>query len=155
MLILGRGSCLGLETLFLKRSDFMTSHTDAITHFLSSHKGVTTLFLEDIIRDVDIGIHDYEIGNPQRIRFDIYVIIPDIQNPKNDAIDDVLNYEYLIDSLEQVLSRGRFSLLETLANNVLNTILTPDRVEAASVVLTKLDVLDGDGQLGCSMTKTK
>mgnify|MGYP006080244629 CR=1 FL=1 len=133
----------------------MTSHTDAVAHFLSSYQGLTTLFLEEIIRDVDIGVHDHEIGNPQRVRFDIYVLIPDIQNPENDSIDEVLNYEYLIDSLEQVLSLGRFSLLETLANNVLDKILMPNCVEAASVVLTKLDVLDGDGQLGCSMTKIK
>lgn len=133
----------------------MTSHTDAVVHFLSSFQGLTTLFLEEIIRDVDIGVHDHEIGNPQRVRFDIYVLIPDIKNPENDSIDEVLNYEYLIDSLEQVLSGGRFSLLETLANNVLDKILMPDCVEAASVVLTKLDVLDGDGQLGCSMTKIK
>ena len=133
----------------------MTSHTDAIAHLLSSSQGLTTLFLEEIIRDVDIGVHDHEIGNPQRVRFDIYVLIPDIQNPENDSIDEVLNYEYLIDSLEQVLSLGRFSLLETLANNVLDKILMPNCVEAASVVLTKLDVLDGDGQLGCSMTKIK
>ena len=133
----------------------MTSHNDAVAHFLSSYQGLTTLFLEEIIRDVDIGVHDHEIGNPQRVRFDIYVLIPDIQNPENDSIDEVLNYEYLIDSLEQVLCLGRFSLLETLANNVLDKILMPNCVEAASVVLTKLDVLDGDGQLGCSMTKIK
>jgi len=133
----------------------MTSHTDAVAHFLSSYQGLTTLFLEEIIRDVDIGVHDHEIGNPQRVRFDIYVLIPDIQNPENDSIDEVLNYEYLIDSLEQVLCLGRFSLLETLANNVLDKILMPNCVEAASVVLTKLDVLDGDGQLGCSMTRIK
>ena len=43
----------------------MTSHKDAITNLLSSYSGVTTLFLEDIVRDVDIGVHDFEIGNPQ------------------------------------------------------------------------------------------
>ena len=155
MLMQVNASCLDLGMLYLKLSDYMTSHTDAITHLLSSNQGVTTLFLEDIIRNVDIGVHEYEIGNPQRVRFDIYVLISDTKNPINDDITDVLNYEYLIESLEQVLSIGRFSLLETLANNVLNTILTPDCVEAASVVLTKLDVLDGDGRLGCSMTKIK
>jgi len=33
--------------------------------------------------------------------------------------------------------------------------MQPESVEAASVVLTKLDVLEGDGRLGCSMTKIK
>ena len=133
----------------------MTSHKDAITNLLSSYSGVTTLFLEDVVRDVDIGVHDFEIGNPQKVRFDIYVMISDILIPDNDDLNEVLNYEYLIDSLDDVLSIGRFSLLETLANRLLEEISTPASVKAASVVITKLDILDGDGKLGCSMTKIK
>jgi dihydroneopterin aldolase len=133
----------------------MTSHKDAITNLLSSYSGVTTLFLEDVVRDVDIGVHDFEIGNPQKVRFDIYVMISDILNPDNDDLNEVLNYEYLIHSLDEVLSIGRFSLLETLANRLLEEISTPASVKAASVVITKLDILDGDGRLGCSMTKIK
>jgi len=133
----------------------MTSHKDAITNLLSSYSGVTTLFLEDVVRDVDIGVHDFEIGNPQKVRFDIYVMLSDILNPNNDNLNEVLNYEYLIDSLDDVLSIGRFSLLETLANRLLEEISAPTNVKAASVVITKLDILDGDGRLGCSMTKIK
>ena len=132
-----------------------TSITDAITNILSSYQGVTTLFLEDIVRSVDIGVHDYEIGNPQRVRFDIYVLISGVEDPENDIIEDVLNYEYLLNSLEKVLLKNRFSLLESLANNLLDLILQPESVESASVVITKLDVLEGDGRLGCSMTRTK
>ena len=141
--------------LFLKQSDSMTSLTDAITNILSSYKGVTTLFLEDIVRSVDIGVHDYEIGNLQRVRFDIYVLISGVEDPENDIIEDVLNYEYLLNSLEKVLLKHRFSLLESLANNLLDSILQPESVESATVVITKLDVLEGDGRLGCSMTRTK
>lgn len=133
----------------------MTSHKDAITNLLSSYSGVTTLFLEDIVRDVDIGVHDFEIGIPQKVRFDIYVMMSDIQNPNNDDLNEVLNYEYLIDSLKDVLSLGRFSLLETLANRLLEEVSSPSSVKAASVVITKLEILDGDGRLGCSMTKIK
>jgi len=133
----------------------MTSHKDAITNLLASYSGVTTLFLEDIVRDVDIGVHDFEIGNPQKIRFDMYVIMSNIQNPLNDDLNEVLNYEYLIKSLENILSLGRFSLLETLANRLLEEISAPKSVKAVSVVITKLDVLDGDGKLGCSMTQIK
>ena len=86
----------------------MTSHKDAISNLLSSFDGVTTLFLEDIVRDVDIGVHDFEIGNPQKVKFDIYVMLSEVRNPENDKLEEVLNYE-----------------------------------------------LNGDGTLGCSMTKIK
>ena len=82
-------------------------------------------------------------------------MISDIQNPNNDTLDEVMNYEYLIDSLKDVLSLGRFSLLETLANRLLEEVSAPNSVKAASVVITKLEILDGDGILGCSMTKIK
>ena len=133
----------------------MTSHKDAITNLLSSYNGVTTLFLEDIVRDVDIGVHNFEIGNPQKIRFDIYVMMSEVQKPANDKLNEVLNYEYLITSLENVLSLGRFSLLDTLASRLLEEVSAPTCVKAASVVITKLEILDGDGKLGCSMTKIK
>ena len=114
----------------------MTSHKDAITNLLSSYSGVTTLFLEDIVRDVDIGVHDFEIGIPQKVRFEIYVMMSDIQNPNNDDLSEVLNYEYLIDSLNNVLSLGRYSLLETLANRLLEEVSAPTSVKAASVAVS-------------------
>ena len=61
----------------------------------------------------------------------------------------------MLNSLEKVLLKHRFSLLESLANNLLDSILQPESVESATVVITKLDVLEGDGSLGCSMTRTK
>ena len=74
---------------------------------------------------------------------------------KSDEIDDVLNYEYLIDVLDRVLAANRVALLETLADRILDLIMEPAAVDAASIVITKLDVLDGDGRLGCSMTRMK
>ena len=133
----------------------MTSHKDAISNLLSSFNGVTTLFLEDIVRDVDLGVYDFEIGNPQKVKFDIYVMLSEVRNPENDKLEEVLNYEYLIESLDHVLSLARFSLLETLAHRLLEEVSIPNSVKAASVVITKLDILNGDGTLGCSMTKIK
>ena len=76
-------------------------------------------------------------------------------SPQEDEISQVLNYEYLVAALDETLKLGRASLLETLANRLLDRILEPLSVEGATVVITKLDVLDGDGELGCSITRMK
>ncbi len=65
----------------------MTSHNEAIMQLLLANQGATSLFLEDIIREVDIGIHDYEIGVLQRVRFDIYAMIGGAIPTKSDEID--------------------------------------------------------------------
>ncbi len=133
----------------------MTSHSEALMQIISQNQAVTALFLEQVIREVDIGVHDHEFGSPQRLSFDIYVMVSGDSAPEDDEISEVLDYEYLISALEETLNLPRASLLETLANRLLNRILKPTSVEAATVVITKLDVLDGDGQLGCSITRMK
>ena len=131
----------------------MTSHSDALMQILSQNQAATCLFLEKVIRQVDIGVHDHELGSPQRLSFDIYVMLSGDSTPQGDEISEVLDYEYLISALDETLNLQRASLLETLANRLLDRILKPRSVEAATVVITKLDVLGGDGQLGCSITR--
>ncbi|MFL2971874.1 MAG: dihydroneopterin aldolase [Candidatus Thalassarchaeaceae archaeon] len=131
----------------------MTSHSDALMQILSQNQAATSLFLEKVIRQVDIGVHDHELGSLQRLSFDIYVMLSGDSTPQGDEISEVLDYEYLISALDETLNLQRASLLETLANRLLDRILKPSSVEAATVVITKLDVLGGDGQLGCSITR--
>ncbi len=133
----------------------MSGHSEALMQLMSQTQGVTTLFLENVVREVDIGVHAHEIGAPQRLRFDVYVMLAGAAEPSADEIDEVLDYEYLIGALDQTLELERAALLETLANRLLDQILSPVAVEGASVIITKLDVLEGDGQLGCSMTRLK
>ena len=39
----------------------MTSHSDAIMQILSKNQAATVLFLEKVIREVDIGVHNPEM----------------------------------------------------------------------------------------------
>ncbi len=115
----------------------------------------TTLFLENSVREVDIGVHEHEIGNPQRISFDLYVIIEGASKPEEDQIDMVLDYEFLSSSIDRVVSRERSALLETLASGLLDEVMSPGEVVAATVSIKKLDVAGIDGELGCSMTRIR
>ena len=133
----------------------MSGHSEALMQLMAQTQGVTTLFLENVVREVDIGVHDHELGAPQRLQFDIYVMLSGVSEPSADEIGEVLNYEYLISALDETLQMNRAALLETLANRLLDRVLEPNSTEGASVILTKLDVLEGDGQLGCSMTRLK
>jgi len=132
----------------------MTSHSEALIRMLEAGKAASSLFMEGVVRDVDIGIHSHEIGSPQRIRFDIHVILEDAE-ATGDSIDKVLDYEYLIASLDKVLEMERPALLETLSTRIIDEVLAPAEVSAASVSATKLDVLDDDGRLGCTLTRVK
>jgi len=112
-----------------------------------------TIFLESVIRKMDIGIHDYEIGNPQRIEFNIYVVVNNDNKIFGDNIEEVMDYEYLIEIINSKIER-RFSLLETLANEILEDVLSPEKVMGATVTISKLDIIDS-GKIGCSISRLK
>ena len=115
----------------------------------------TTLFLENSVRELDIGVHDHEIGNPQRVSFDLYVILEGASKPEEDQIDMVLDYEFLSSSIDRVATRGRNALLETLASELLDEIMSPAEIAAATVSIKKLDIAGIEGELGCSMTRIR
>ena len=132
----------------------MTSHSEALIRMLEGGKEASSLFMEGVVREVDIGIHPHEIGSPQRVRFDIHVILEDAQ-AVGDSIDEVLDYEYLVASLDRALGMGRPALLETLATRIIDEVIAPSEVAAASVSATKLDALFEEGRLGCTLTRIK
>ena len=132
----------------------MTSHSEALIRMLKSDKAASSLFMEGVVREVDVGIHLHEIGSPQRIIFDIHVILEDAETGA-DSISEVLDYEYLIASLDRVLEMKRSALLETISTRILDEVMAPVEVAAASVSATKLDVLEDDGRLGCTITRVK
>lgn len=117
--------------------------------------GKTTIFLRDLMRDVDIGIHDYEIGRPQSLRFDLEVSVPGAEAPFIDEISHVLDYEYLLESLESSISDGRYSLLESLCSKILEKLMIPSQVSSATVKISKVDILDENGVFGCQMTRER
>ena len=96
-----------------------------------------------------MGIHDHERGVTQPVQFDIEVLV---QSPEgDDSIDNVLDYEYLEQSVDDALSESRAELQETLARRILNSVMTPQAALAATVSLTKLDPMGFDSRLGFTL----
>ena len=120
----------------------------------SDKKIFQTVFLESAIRHIDIGIHNFEVGHPQRIQFDIFVAVESNRELVNDDIDNSINYEYLIEIIDSKIQGKRVSLLETLAYDILDDVLLPEKVVAATVIVSKLDILDS-GKIGCSVSRLK
>ena len=134
----------------------MDHYSDGPSHFtVEKGPGRTVIFLREIFREVDIGIHAHEIGNPQRLRFDIEVSMPGSEPPKSDRITDVVNYEYLLESIEDSISGTRLSLLESLGSRILDKLMVPLQVSEASIKITKMDILEGDAKFGCKMSRKR
>jgi len=114
----------------------------------------STVRLENSIKYFEVGAHDHEKGVEQPVRFDIEVLINESKKPRNDDLDEILNYEFLHDAVEKTIS-SRYSLLETIASNILDKILEPEVVVAGVVCVTKLSPKGFDGAFGSTLVRLK
>ena len=113
-----------------------------------------TIRMEGLTKHIDIGVHDHEKGVTQPVRFDIEVLVAP-PGEFEDTIDNVLDYEYLENSVQAVLSESRAELQETIAKKILDRVLEPEAALAATVSLTKIEVMGFESDLGCTMVRVK
>ena len=65
------------------------------------------LFLRNHELAVHIGVHDFEHGTPQRIRFNVDLYVPlALSTPTADALDEVVDYDFIRQTIAQRVARG-------------------------------------------------
>lgn len=108
------------------------------------------LFLRGYETQVQIGVHDFERRGTQRVMFDVdvYVALAD-STPRNDSIDEVVNYDFIRQSIQRRIASGHINLQETLCDDVLALMLAHPAVRAARVSTAKTDVYPDCEAVGC------
>ena len=99
------------------------------------------LFLRGLQVQASIGIHGFEREAPQRMRFDIDLYVPlHASTPQHDAIEEVVDYDFVRHTVHQAVAAGHIGLQETLGDAILDTLLAHPGVVAARVATSKPDV---------------
>ena len=99
------------------------------------------LFLRNYEVWINIGVHDYEKRGEQRVLINVDLYIPlAISTPKNDELDEVVDYDFMRRSISVRIKQGHVHLQETLCDEVLALMLEHPRVRAARVSTEKPDV---------------
>ena len=87
-----------------------------------------------------IGAYDHERLAPQPVLVDCDVWVRlSRQTSSRDAIEDVLNYDLIVDALREEAGRGHIDLQETLVDRMLDRVCTLPGVELVRVVTAKPD----------------
>ena len=99
------------------------------------------LFLRDYEVWINIGVHDFEKKGEQRVLINVDLFVPmALSTPVQDTLDEVVDYDFIRSSIAERVSRGHVQLQETLADDVLQRMLSHPRVRAARVSTEKPDV---------------
>jgi dihydroneopterin aldolase len=90
---------------------------------------------------INIGVHDFEKRGEQRVVIDVDLYVPlALSTPKDDRLAEVLDYDFIRRSVAERVAQGHVHLQETLADDLLRTMLAHPSVRAARVATAKPDV---------------
>ncbi|HEX8786243.1 MAG TPA: dihydroneopterin aldolase [Telluria sp.] len=99
------------------------------------------LFLRNYEVMINIGVHDFEKKGEQRVLINVDLYIPLAEStPKEDLLHEVVDYDFMRDTIAKRVAQGHIHLQETLCDDVVKAMLTHPRVRAAQVSTMKPDV---------------
>ena len=98
------------------------------------------IFLEDYELPVDIGFHEFEVGNPQRLLITVEVWVDEATFVESDKQAEAWNYDFLRLEIAALANSRRFNLQETLVRGIYELVAARKGVTALRVVTRKPDI---------------
>jgi dihydroneopterin aldolase len=99
------------------------------------------LFLRNYEVMINIGVHEFEKKGEQRVLINVDLYIPlALSTPKDDQLDEVVDYDFMRDTIARRMAQGHVQLQETLCDDVVKAMLAHPNVRAARVSTMKPDV---------------
>ncbi len=99
------------------------------------------LFLSNYEVYINIGVHDFEKRGEQRVLINVDLFVPLTENtPTKDSLDEVVDYDFMRQSIVERVSKGHIHLQETLCDDVAKIMLAHPNVRAVRVSTAKPDV---------------
>jgi len=114
------------------------------------------LFLRNFQMMSNIGVHDFEKLGEQRVLFNVelYVLLAD-STPKQDQLHEVLDYDFIRNTIQQRVTQGHMHLQETLCDDIAKALLTHPKVRAVQVSTQKPDVYPDCDSVGVEVIRFK
>lgn len=98
------------------------------------------IVLQDFDLPVDIGFHQFEVGNPQRLIVTVEVWLEEGSFAGEDEVASAWDYDFLRSEILAIANARRFNLQETLARAIYDVVAARHGVTALRVSTRKPDV---------------
>ncbi len=112
-----------------------------------------TTVLDGLEVMMHLGIHAHEAA-PQRVRLSVRMTVVYPAPLREDAIDQVLDYDFVREGVHALAKGPGFALQETLCEAVAALCFSDARVREVWVQSMKLDVYP-DAAVGCEITRAR
>ncbi len=124
-----------------------------------SHPGLSDcrrLFLRNYEVQINIGVHEFEKKGEQRVLINVDLFIPlALSTPQGDHLDEVVDYDFMRDTIAKRMAQGHIHLQETLCDDVARAMLAHPKVRAVRVSTEKPDVYPDCESVGVEVFRVK
>lgn len=124
-----------------------------------SHPGLIDcrrLFLRNYEVQINIGVHDFEKKGEQRVLINVDLFIPlALSTPHGDQLHEVVDYDFMRDTIAKRMAQGHIHLQETLCDDVAGAMLAHPKVRAVRVSTEKPDVYPDCQSVGVEVFRVK
>ena len=110
------------------------------------------MFLRNYEVQINIGVHEFEKKGEQRVLINIDLFVPLAQStPQADKLDEVVDYDFMRNTVAERMAQGHVHLQETLCDDVARAMLKHPKVRAVRVSTEKPDVYPDCDAVGCEV----
>ena len=110
------------------------------------------IVLEDFSLPVDIGFHEFEVGNPQRLFVTVEVWVDEKSFAAEDHPEVAWNYDFLRTEIEALAAARRFNLQETFVRAIYDLVAARRGVSALRVSSRKPDIYPDCAGVGVELS---
>jgi 7,8-dihydroneopterin aldolase/epimerase/oxygenase len=114
------------------------------------------IYLRDALFEANIGVYDRERAGAQRliVNVDVFVALS-VSTPRHDRVEEVVDYDFVRETIRRRLARGHVNLQETLVDDLAGALLAHPGVVAVRVCTEKPDVYEDVGGVGIEVVRFK
>ena len=114
------------------------------------------LFLRNYEVMINIGVHEFEKKGEQRVLINVDLYIPlALSTPKDDQLHEVVDYDFMRETIARRMAQGHVHLQETLCDDVARAMLKHPKVRAVRVSTEKPDVYPDCDSVGVEVFHIK
>jgi 7,8-dihydroneopterin aldolase/epimerase/oxygenase len=114
------------------------------------------LFLRNYEVQINIGVHEFEKKGEQRVLINVDLFIPlALSTPTEDHLQEVVDYDFMRDTIAKRMAQGHIHLQETLCDDVARAMLSHPKVMAVRVSTEKPDVYPDCESVGVEVFRVK
>lgn len=110
------------------------------------------IFLDSLEVMADIGFHEFEIGNPQRLLVTVEIWLDHVPPADSDDPELAWDYDFLREQIEELAQARRYNLQESLAHALYGRVAALRGVRALRVITAKPDVYPDARAVGVELS---